>query len=83
MKPRFLISLTVALLALILFEWTRIGTAVSLALSACWVVLFVAGLIKFKKRALWLLLGAPFALFWPISLFLMLQACAHNVKACP
>lgn len=87
MKARLLISLAMALLAFllprILFSHTRIAVMVSFMLAACWIVVLIGGIVRFKKRGLWLLIGAPFALFWPVSLFLLVQACAHDVKACP
>jgi hypothetical protein len=87
MKPRLLISVAIALIAFfgprIFFEHSDIGVTVTFALTGCWIVLFVGGLFRFKTRGLWLLVGAPFALFWPVSLFWLLLACTHNVKACP
>jgi hypothetical protein len=86
MKARFFISLAMALLAFllprILFSHNGIAVMVSFMLAACWIVVLIAGIFRFKKRGLWLLVGAPFALFWPVSLFLVVQSCAHNVKAC-
>jgi hypothetical protein len=37
-----------------------------LEFSALWVLLATAGLVAYRKRGLWLLLGAPFALFLPV-----------------
>jgi hypothetical protein len=87
MKPRLVVSLAVALVAFlmprILFVHSGIAMWVSFTLAGCWTVLLIGGLYKFKKRGLWLLIGAPFALFWPVVLGLMVQACSHNIKACP
>ena len=87
MQPRLWASLVVALFAFsmprILFHDSGIAMWVSFTLAGCWTVLFIGGLYKFKRRGLWLLIGAPFALFWPVALFLALQACSHNIKACP
>ena len=37
---------------------------VALALALAWLGLFLAGLALYRRRALWLLLTAPPALFW-------------------
>ena len=39
---------------------------VSIPLAAVWVVLFAFCLWRYRKRGLWLMVGAPFALWWPI-----------------
>ena len=36
-------------------------------LAAAWVAVFVVSLSLFRARALWLLLTAPFALWWPLT----------------
>jgi hypothetical protein len=41
-------------------------TSRSIPLAIAWVVLIGLGLWRFKKRGLWLLLGTPMALYWPI-----------------
>jgi hypothetical protein len=63
--PWLACSLVTALLG---FALACIGTAVlwpSLGLSALWVLIFVASLIRLRWRGLWLLVGAPLALAWP------------------
>jgi hypothetical protein len=35
-------------------------------LAAAWVVVFVLSVPPFRARALWFLLSAPFALYWPL-----------------
>jgi hypothetical protein len=55
----------------------------SVCLALLWVILLVVGLIKFKRRGLWLLVGAPIALYFPFAVMAMLWACAHNRFACP
>ena len=35
-------------------------------LAAAWVVIFLLSAFSFKRKALWLLLAAPFALYWPL-----------------
>jgi hypothetical protein len=42
---------------------------VSLFLASCWLVLFAVGLFKFRSRGLWLLVGLPFAAYWPLAFF--------------
>jgi hypothetical protein len=47
---------------------------VSLSLSFLWVVVVVVASIRLRRRALWLLIGAPGALCWPIILALVIVA---------
>jgi len=56
---------------------------VSLFLAICWLVLFAVGLFKFRSRGLWLLIGLPFAAYWPFAFFMIAWKCAHDIKACP
>lgn len=56
---------------------------ISISLTVFWLFLLVAALIQFKKRGLWLLVGAPFALYLPFVFVMMIWACAHNHDACP
>jgi hypothetical protein len=42
---------------------------VSLFLAICWLLLFAVGLFKFGSRGLWLLIGLPFAVYWPLAFF--------------
>lgn len=55
------------------FAWT-----VSLGLTIAWLIVVVIAMIKFKKRGLWFLLGAPLALFLPSFLAFLVYACAHH-----
>jgi hypothetical protein len=55
----------------------------SLLLDICWFFLLVAGLLAFKRRGFWLLIGLPLVLYWPVGLWLLASACHHNIKACP
>jgi hypothetical protein len=41
---------------------------VSIPFAFVWLALLVAFAWRYKKRAAWLLMGAPFALYWPIWL---------------
>ena len=47
-------------------------------ISACWLLLFVAGLISFRKRALWLLLSAPFAFLPAILIWFYSYECMRE-----
>jgi len=49
-------------------EWTQRPTCLFLAI--CWLVLFAVGLFKFRSRGLWLLIGLPFAAYWPFAFFM-------------
>jgi hypothetical protein len=73
------LSLAIALAALFYpsfrgssFFDTRTDPAiyVSLFLAVCWLAFFAVGLFKFKAKGLWLLIGLPFAAYWPIVFFL-------------
>jgi hypothetical protein len=41
----------------------------SIPIACLWVILFVIGIVKFRRRSLWMLLGIHLALFWPAYLF--------------
>jgi hypothetical protein len=38
----------------------------SIPLAAVWAIIFTFFLWRYKKRGLWLALGAPLALWWPL-----------------
>lgn len=40
----------------------------SLPLAGIWLLVLLISVFNFRKKALWLLLGAPLALYWPIWL---------------
>ena len=54
----------------------------SLVLALLWVSLFAFGLIRHRVRGLWLLLGAPFALYWPAWIVLWWVICARSCRMC-
>jgi hypothetical protein len=56
---------------------------VSIALSGLWGALVLLGILWWKKQGLWLLLGAPLALYVPVGLILLVRACHQNINACP
>jgi len=52
---------------------------ISLPLAFAWVVLFGLALYRFRKKAFWLLLTAPMALYWPTWLLIFgLPSCYYN-----
>ena len=57
----------------------------SFCLGAVWLVMLCAALIRFKKRGLWVLVGAPFALLVPVIWSLIYWQCevVGNLNACP
>jgi hypothetical protein len=62
-------SLAVAALAFGLPWLTHFADrGLSLLLHLAWFGLLVAALIRTGRRGLWLLLGAPLVLFWPVVL---------------
>jgi hypothetical protein len=81
MKWMLVLSLVVAIAAFsIPLPWTSSPNFspafnVSICLAICWVLLLVAGVLKFRKRGLWLLFGMPFALAWPMWYVLLAAAC--------
>jgi hypothetical protein len=86
-KPPFLLfslgSLAVAVFAFaepVVFFSQSIFLGVGL--SALWVLLVIAGVVVYRQRGLWLLLGAPFALTWPVTLGLYVAGCALGY-GCP
>ena len=59
------------------------GLVGSFVFSAVWLYLVMAAIKRHRKRGLWLLVGAPLALFWPIALLSTLIACSAARSACP
>jgi hypothetical protein len=51
-------------------------------LAGLWVVLLGVGVVRFHWQGLWLLLGAPVALYTPWVLWMMIRACHQNSNAC-
>ena len=87
-KPLLLASFAIAGATLALPLLVRPGNTdpaikVSACLASFWGVLVMFAFWKFRRRALWFLLGTPFIGFWFFVLFLIAWGCAHNVKACP
>ena len=59
------------------------ATQVSLFLALCWLVVFAVGIFKFRMRGLWLVIGLPFAAYWPFVFFVIAWRCGQDIKACP
>jgi hypothetical protein len=53
---------------------------VSVLCAAVWGAVVLFTLIRFRNRALWLLLGAPPALYWPFVFVWLAWNCAHDLK---
>jgi hypothetical protein len=51
--------------------------------SIAWAIILLLAIRQYRWRGLWVLVGAPLALWLPYTLFLMAQACSHNRLACP
>lgn len=51
--------------------------------SVIWCALLVISIRRFRWRGLWLLVGAPLALWWPFMYAMIAFACARNGRACP
>jgi hypothetical protein len=43
----------------------------SFLMTVCWGVLVIVSIVQNKVKGLWLLLTAPFALYWPFSMVLL------------
>jgi hypothetical protein len=61
------------------------GVFASVWLGAAWALLFSVAVVRFRKRGLWLLAGAPFALLQPCIWGLIYYECdiMHHLNACP
>ena len=55
----------------------------NLGLGAFWCALLIAAIFWYRWRALWLLISAPFLLYWPVGLWFLARACRQYVNACP
>jgi hypothetical protein len=54
----------------------------SLPLAGLWLVMIAVCALRFRKRALWLLFGAPLALYWPIWLVFNRIPDCHWLRNC-
>jgi hypothetical protein len=63
-------------------EWDSI-IRISLMLALAWFGHLAVCLFRYRKEGLWLLIGMPFALYWPFVMIAMSWACSHDVRNCP
>jgi len=73
--PLLSLSIIVAIIAFIqpFVAWTGSSDAVKdlrmLVPALFWFVLCVVGIIRYGRRGLWLFVGTPLALIWPVAVF--------------
>ena len=73
LRRLLVVSSVVALLAFAIPWLTHFADrGISFALLLVWIGLVVAGLIRHRLRGVWLLAGAPLALFWPVALLMVI-----------
>lgn len=74
-QPRQLLAISSVVAALAFgIPWLThfADRGISFALLLVWIGLVIAGLIRYRLRGLWLLSGAPLALFWPVALLVVI-----------
>jgi len=54
------------------------GSVLTLVAGIAWIVVVGMALYRFRRKALWLLLGAPLALAWPSIFVLFMVACLRG-----
>lgn len=54
----------------------------SYSFAMIWFVLQAVAVVRHRWRGLWLLIGLPIVLFWPIVFKLLEYACRHDKNAC-
>jgi len=85
LKYLFAVSILLALAGIaippVVGESERTMT-LSLLFAVMWMALFVFGLARYRRRGLWLLIGAPFALYWPAATAVIWVSCAHSSRVC-
>lgn len=55
---------------------------VSYFCAAIWFALQTFAIVRHRLRGMWLMIGLPVVLYWPIAFKLLEYACRHNVNAC-
>jgi hypothetical protein len=55
----------------------------NLALAVLWGIILVVSIFWYRWRGLWLLLGLPLLVYWPVGFWLLARACAHDPNNCP
>lgn len=82
--PLLIASLLVATgslcLTLTVDDWGLWG---GMSLAVLWAVLVCVAVIRYHWEGLWLLVGAPLALYTPWVVWMTMLACQRNLKACP
>ena len=66
-------------------RWTRLPLTlgfvlVNVALILFWAELVIVAFLKFGKRGLWMLIGAPLVMWYPLGLALLYWACEHGAN---
>jgi hypothetical protein len=68
----------------ILFRpYADLAVLLTFSLTALWAVLLRVAVVRYRKQGLWVLIGAPLALFYPTLFILWMLECFHNAAACP
>jgi hypothetical protein len=62
---------------------TDLTAYVSVCLAVVWLAMLGGGLYRYRWRGLWILIGAPLALYYPYLFYSIARACSQNIKACP
>jgi len=84
LKSLLAVSLVVAGVAFIsAASGGLIGIRVGFWLAVLWIILFGIAVVRHRTRGLWLLLGAPLALYWILVFLYIGWLCAHDIRACP
>ncbi len=52
------------------------NTDITIWIAWLWIALFVTAIFLYRMRALWLLLGGPFVLFWPCMWIFVARGCS-------
>ena len=55
---------------------------ISSGFSLVWLAMLGGGLYRYRSRGLWILIGAPFALYYPYWFYMLDRGCSQNIKAC-
>lgn len=73
LRRLLLLSLFVAALAFVVPWLTHFADrGFSIGMVLFWLGLLIVGLLRHRARGLWLLSGAPLALFWPVVLIVVI-----------
>jgi hypothetical protein len=55
----------------------------SMLLTVLWALLLCIALVRYRWQGLWLLIGAPLALYGPWMEWMTMLTCHRNPKLCP